>query len=130
MLGRKIQQLRKSRGMSQEELASKLTISRQAISKWELGESMPDTENVVQLSKLFGVTTDYLLYDDYEGEANSTSATAKEESHDTVSDIDAVNAVNDEKKDESLPDNNDTASIDDDGKADEISTAGIAIMIL
>jgi len=72
---------------------------------------------------LFGVTTDYLLYDDYEGEANSTSATAKEESHDTVSDIDAVNTANDEKKDESLSDNNDTASIDDDGKADEISTA-------
>ena len=66
MLGKKIQQLRKDNGMSQEELASKLTLSRQAISKWELGESVPDTENVVQLSKLFGVTTDYLLYDDYE----------------------------------------------------------------
>jgi len=64
MLGKKIQQLRKDNGMSQEELASKLTISRQAISKWELGESMPDTENVVQLSKLFGVSTDYLLIDD------------------------------------------------------------------
>jgi len=66
MLGKKIQQLRKDKGLSQEELASALTISRQAISKWELGESMPDTENVVQLSKLFGVTTDYLLIDDNE----------------------------------------------------------------
>jgi len=64
MLGKKIQQLRKDNGMSQEELALKLTISRQAISKWELGESMPDTDNVVQLSKLFGVSTDYLLIDD------------------------------------------------------------------
>ena len=68
MLGIKIQQLRKDNGMSQEELASRLTISRQAISKWELGESMPDTENIVQLSKLFGVTTDYLLCDEYECE--------------------------------------------------------------
>ena len=68
MLGTKIQQLRKDNGMSQEELASKLTISRQAISKWELGESMPDTENIVQLSKLFSVTTDYLLCDEYECE--------------------------------------------------------------
>jgi len=70
MLGRKIQQLRKDNGMSQEDLASKLTISRQAISKWELGESVPDTENIVQLSKLFGVTTDYLLKDDYESETS------------------------------------------------------------
>ncbi|MDR2599864.1 MAG: helix-turn-helix domain-containing protein [Oscillospiraceae bacterium] len=66
MIGKKIQSLRKDKGMSQEDLALKLTISRQAISKWELGESVPDTENVVQLSKLFGVTTDYLLNDDYE----------------------------------------------------------------
>jgi len=68
MLGNKIQKLRKEKGFSQEELASKLTISRQAISKWELGESMPDTENVVQLSKLFGVSLDYLLNDEYECE--------------------------------------------------------------
>jgi transcriptional regulator with XRE-family HTH domain len=65
-LGDKIHQLRKQSGMSQEELASQLTISRQAISKWELGESIPDTENVLQISKLFNVTTDYLLNDNYE----------------------------------------------------------------
>ena len=44
MLGEKILQLRKAKGLSQEELASQLTISRQAISKWELGEAMPDTD--------------------------------------------------------------------------------------
>ena len=65
MLGEKIQRLRKERGMTQEELSGQLTVSRQAISKWELGESVPDTENVVQLSKLFNVSTDYLLHDDY-----------------------------------------------------------------
>ena len=78
MLGKKIQKLRKDNGLSQEELASKLTISRQAISKWELGESMPDTENVVQLSKLFKVTTDYLLNDDYE--TNTANITEDQES--------------------------------------------------
>ena len=72
MLGKKIQQLRKDNGMSQEELASKLTISRQAISKWELGESMPDTENIVQLSKLFGVSTGFLLNDDFRDEVTKT----------------------------------------------------------
>ena len=66
MIGEKIQQLRKDNSMSQEELASKLTISRQAISKWELGDSIPDTENVVQLSKIFSVSTDYLLSDEHE----------------------------------------------------------------
>ena len=82
MLGKKIQQLRKEYGMSQEELASKLTISRQAISKWELGESVPDTENVVQLSKLFGVTTDFLLYDEYENDKDAQEARASCESAD------------------------------------------------
>jgi len=64
MLGEKIQRLRKEKGMSQEQLAAQLTISRQSISKWELGESMPDTENIMQLSKLFDVSTDYLLNDE------------------------------------------------------------------
>jgi len=68
MLGEKIHQLRKGRGFSQEELASQLTVSRQAISKWELGESVPDTENIVQLSKIFNVSTDYLLNDEYESD--------------------------------------------------------------
>ena len=68
MLGKKIYRLRKEKGMSQEELAAQLTVSRQAISKWELGESIPDTENVMRL-KLFDVTTDYLLkYKYYEDE--------------------------------------------------------------
>jgi len=67
-LGEKIHQLRKRLGISQEELASQITVSRQAISKWELGESIPDTENIVQLSKIFGVSTDYLLNDEYESD--------------------------------------------------------------
>ena len=59
----KLQKLRKGRGWSQEELASRIAVSRQAVSKWELGTAVPDTDNIVQLSELFGVTTDYLIKD-------------------------------------------------------------------
>lgn len=60
-LSDKIVGLRKSNGMSQEDLAEKLDVSRQAISRWESGAAMPDANNILQLSKLFDVTTDYLL---------------------------------------------------------------------
>ena len=61
----KIVQLRKENGMSQEALAEKLEVSRQTISRWEMGAAMPDAANILHLSKLFNVTTDYLLNDDY-----------------------------------------------------------------
>lgn len=67
-LSDKIVGLRKSNGMSQEDLAEELDISRQAISRWESGAAMPDANNILQLSKLFGVTTDYLLNDDYQSD--------------------------------------------------------------
>jgi len=61
----KIIELRKINNMSQEALAEKLNVSRQAISRWEMGTAMPDAANILRLSKLFHVTTDYLLNDDY-----------------------------------------------------------------
>ena len=64
----KIIRLRKENGWSQEELAEKLDVSRQAISRWENGTALPDAKNVLQISKLFHVTTDYLLNDDYESD--------------------------------------------------------------
>lgn len=67
-LGEKLRTLRKSKNMSQEQLAALVTVSRQAISKWELDESLPDTDNVIQLSKLFGVSTDYLLIDEFQSD--------------------------------------------------------------
>ena len=67
-LSDKIIGLRKSNRMSQEDLAEKLDVSRQAISRWESGTAMPDANNILQLSKLFGVTTDYLLNDDYQSD--------------------------------------------------------------
>ncbi len=60
-LGERLQELRKSRGISQEQLAEQAGVSRQAVSKWELGESAPELDKVVALSEFFGVTTDYLL---------------------------------------------------------------------
>lgn len=61
--GEKLQHLRKANGLSQEQLAEQVTVSRQAVSKWELGTAMPDTDNILQISRLFGVTTDCLLND-------------------------------------------------------------------
>ena len=68
-LSEKIVNLRKARNMSQEELSEQLGVSRQAVSRWEVGSALPDASNILQLSKLFGVSADYLLNDDYKGEA-------------------------------------------------------------
>ena len=76
--GGKLQLLRKQKGMSQEQLASQLTVSRQAISKWELDSSLPDTENVIQLSKIFGVSIDYLLNDDMENDKDNPTVIINE----------------------------------------------------
>lgn len=60
--------LRKKSGMSQEQLAEKLDVSRQAVSKWEGAQAIPDLDRVVKLSQIFGVSTDYLLKDELEQE--------------------------------------------------------------
>ena len=57
-------QLRKKHGLSQEELADKLGLSRQAVSKWERAEASPDTDNLICLAKLYGVSLDELLSTD------------------------------------------------------------------
>ncbi|MBE6115114.1 MAG: helix-turn-helix transcriptional regulator [Erysipelotrichaceae bacterium] len=67
-LSDKILNLRKKQGMSQEELADALGVSRQAVSRWEVGTALPDATNILQLSKLFQVTTDYLLHDEYQSD--------------------------------------------------------------
>lgn len=56
--------LRKQKGWSQEDLAEKLDVSRQSVSKWESGSSVPDITRILQMSEIFGVTTDYLLKGD------------------------------------------------------------------
>ena len=74
ILADKIIQQRKKAGWSQEELAEKMQVSRQAVSKWEGAQSVPDLERILMLSRLFGVTTDYLLKDEIEGEAYAEAA--------------------------------------------------------
>lgn len=63
-ISNRIIRLRKQKGWSQEELAEKLDVSRQSVSKWESSASVPDLTRILQMSELFGVTTDYLLKGD------------------------------------------------------------------
>ena len=66
ILADKIIQLRKKQGWSQEELAERLDVSRQSVSKWEGAQSTPDLNKILAMAELFGVSTDYLLRDDME----------------------------------------------------------------
>lgn len=70
--------LRKENGFSQEELASKLGISRQAVSKWERAESSPDTDNLIALARLYNVSLDALLESSIESIADEQFARARE----------------------------------------------------
>lgn len=69
ILAEKIAKLRKQQGWSQEELAARLGVSRQSVSKWESMASMPDLDKILKMSELFGVSTDYLLKDNSPEEA-------------------------------------------------------------
>ena len=66
ILAEKLYQLRTKSGLSQEELAEKMNVSRQSISKWESANSIPSMDKIVELSKIYGVSTDYLLKDEME----------------------------------------------------------------
>ena len=72
ILADKITALRKMAGWSQEELAEQLSVTRQSVSKWEGAQSVPDMDKVVQMSRLFGVTTDFLLKDELSEEEDYT----------------------------------------------------------
>ncbi len=77
ILADKIIEERKKNGWSQEELADKLGVSRQAVSKWESAGSVPDLQNVIRLAELFGVSTDYLLREDMLPEESATAYAAE-----------------------------------------------------
>ena len=68
ILADKIIMLRKKNGWSQEELAEKLNVTRQSVSKWEGAQSVPDLTRILQLAQIFEVSTDYLLKDEMEEE--------------------------------------------------------------
>ena len=71
-IGNKINQLRKLSGMTQEQLAEKLNVSRQTISKWESDSTSPDLESIVKISRIFHVSLDDLLKEGEAGVANKT----------------------------------------------------------
>ena len=77
-LSDKLYLLRRERGLSQEKLAEELGISRQAISKWESGTAMPETERLIMLSDYFGVSTDFLLRDEMETPEGQPAPSRKE----------------------------------------------------
>lgn len=77
--GEKLSFLRKQRGMTQMELAEKLDISRQAVSRWEQGISEPSTENLVSIGKLFDVTVDALVNENVQLKAGSAVLVAETE---------------------------------------------------
>lgn len=87
-IGNKINQLRKISGMTQEQLAEKLNVSRQTISKWESGGTLPDIDSIVKVSKLFHVSLDDLLM---EGEVSMTN---KKEEQITIEDLMKINLHN------------------------------------
>ncbi len=84
-LADKIQKLRKEHGFSQETFAEKLGVSRQSVSKWESGSALPDTEKIILMSDLFGVSTDYLL-------KNAEPQDTDDKNDDDVNDVDDVQA--------------------------------------
>ncbi|MDO4620522.1 MAG: helix-turn-helix transcriptional regulator [Lachnospiraceae bacterium] len=86
ILGDKITELRKREGWSQEQLAEKLGVSRQSVSKWESAQSVPDMNRVLLLSKLFQVSTDYLLDDQLE-QLPGSDLPAKEDSYNENGDV-------------------------------------------
>ena len=79
ILADKIITLRKKCGWSQEELAEKLDVSRQSVSKWEGAQSIPDIDKIIMMSQIFGVSTDYLLKDEIDAEekVNASEPTAR-----------------------------------------------------
>lgn len=87
LLAEKITNLRKKLGWSQEELAHQLDVSRQAVSKWESGMSIPDMNKIISMSRLFGVSTDYLLIDEVEEYHRDGEVVSNETSDENVKSI-------------------------------------------
>lgn len=81
MLSEKIRELRRRAGLSQEELAEKLNVSRQAISKWELGTAVPTADKLVDIADFFGVSLDFLMRENSERLNVPSKAVTPEKPH-------------------------------------------------
>jgi len=78
ILADKIMCLRKQKGWSQEELANKMGVSRQSVSKWESESAIPEMEKILVMSDIFKVSTDYLLKEDIKNDYNEYRGTSTE----------------------------------------------------
>ena len=78
-IGKKITWLRQKNGISQEELADRLEVSRQSVSKWEQGNSTPDIDNIGKLAEFYGVSIDSLVKGEAQEEAENATAESEEE---------------------------------------------------
>ncbi len=126
----RLYELRKKHNLSQEELAEKLGVSRQAVSKWERSEASPDTDNLIGLAKIYGLSLDELIYGK-SGDAEDNKDTIK----DSNNSYDEVEPHDDEKVYINIEDKNNKVTIgskgivveDEDGETVTIGLSGIKI---
>ena len=128
-IANKLVKLRKQLGLSQEGLAEKIGVSRQAVSKWERSESSPDTENLIALSKIYGVSIDEMLDYDVNTEM-AEKAVSKNESY-SFSDLDDTGIYNDDStKEDKEAENKDTYSVNAEIKVEKNSLKSFPIAVL
>lgn len=83
-MGEKLAKLRKEHNLTQEQFAEIIKVSRQSVSKWELGTTYPDTEKLIRISKLFDCSLDYLLKDEIEKTKVTTDGLSDESRHEKI----------------------------------------------
>ena len=130
-IANKLVSLRKQLGLSQEGLAEKIGVSRQAVSKWERSESSPDTENLIALSRIYGISIDEML--DYDINTNVAEKASTNSESLSYSDLDDTGIYNDDssKEDKNKDDDDkDTYSVKSEFKGDKKSLSGFPIAVL
>ena len=125
-IAQRLQKLRKENGYSQEELADKLGISRQAVSKWERAESSPDTDNLIILARLYNMSLDELLYDNESTEEIKERVMDKE---DSKKETNSISLTDDEGQTLKIEDGK-VEFLNPDGTKEEINKKKIAIVSL
>ena len=126
-IANKLVSLRKQLGLSQEGLAEKIGVSRQAVSKWERSESSPDTDNLIALSRIYGVSIDEML--DYDVNSDVVEkATSNSESF-SYSDLDDTGIYNDDSKKEDEDIDKDTYSAKSEVNKKNLRSFPIAILV-
>ncbi len=129
-IGEKLLNLRQEKGWSQEELAEKLQVSRQSISKWESGKTLPDSDKIILLSGLFSVTTDFLLKES-ESFVLHNSSEAVVESAQAATGADDISHMADTQDNVQLPAeySTDATSTPDPAKKKKLSKKLIAVIV-